>query len=96
MRWGTNVVSEIDLLVTDTYSFATTFTDPLDPLDPSATSDEAAGANGDSGGAAFTKIGGGWYLVGTLFAISQYTDQPASYIDLRQQTLRCRSLVLPS
>ena len=75
MRWGTNIVSEIDLVVTDTYSFATTFTDPLDP---SATSDEAAGANGDSGGAAFTKIGGSWYLAGTLFAISQYTDQPAS------------------
>jgi hypothetical protein len=78
MRWGTNIVSEIDLPVTDTYSFATTFTDPLDPLDPSATSDEAAGANGDSGGAAFTKIGGSWYLAGTLFAISLYTDQPAS------------------
>jgi hypothetical protein len=75
MRWGTNIVSEIDLLVTATQSFATTFTDPLDP---SATVDESAGANGDSGGAAFTKIGGTWYLVGTLFAISQYTDQPAS------------------
>jgi hypothetical protein len=75
MRWGTNIVSEIDLLVTDTYSFATTFTDPLDP---SATPDEAAGANGDSGGAAFTKIGDNWYLAGTLFAISQYPDQPAS------------------
>ncbi|MBW2540560.1 MAG: trypsin-like serine protease [Deltaproteobacteria bacterium] len=75
MRWGTNIVSATDLLVTDTYSFATTFTDPLDP---SATADESAGANGDSGGAAFTKIGDDWYLVGTLFAISQYTDQPAN------------------
>lgn len=75
MRWGTNLVSEIDLVVTNTYSFAMTFTDPTDP---SATSDEAAGANGDSGGAAFIKVGGTWYLAGTLFAISQYTDQPVN------------------
>ncbi len=78
MRWGTNLVSQIDLLVTNTYSFAMTFTDPNDPNDPSATSDEAAGANGDSGGAAFIKTAGAWYLAGTLFAISQYTDQPAN------------------
>jgi hypothetical protein len=75
MRWGTNVVSEVDLLVNSTYSFASTFSDPLDP---SATAHEAAGANGDSGGAAFIKVGGNWYLAGTLFAISLYTDQPAS------------------
>jgi hypothetical protein len=75
MRWGTNIVSEIDLLVTSTYSFSTTFTDPVDP---SATSDESAGANGDSGGAAFIKVGGNWYLAGILFAISQYVDQPAN------------------
>ena len=75
MRWGTNLVSEIDLLVNTTYSFAVTFTDPLDP---SATGDEAAGANGDSGGGAFSKLGGDWYLVGILFAISQYTDQPST------------------
>ena len=73
MRWGTNIVSEINLLVGMTYSFAATFTHPLDP---SATNDEAAGANGDSGGAAFIKIGGDWYLAGTVFAISQYTGQP--------------------
>ena len=75
MRWGTNIVSDTDILVGDTYSFAMTFSDPLDP---SATADEAAGANGDSGGAAFIKVGGAWYLAGTLFAISQYTDQPAN------------------
>jgi hypothetical protein len=73
MRWGTNIVSEIDIWVDSTYSFAATFTDPLDP---SATADEAAGANGDSGGGAFIKIGGGWYLAGTIFAISQYIGQP--------------------
>jgi hypothetical protein len=75
MRWGTNIVSEIDVLVRATYSFAATFTDPLDP---SATADEAAGASGDSGGAAFIKIGGSWYLAGTIFAISQYTGQPST------------------
>jgi hypothetical protein len=75
MRWGTNIVSEIDLLVNTTYSFAATFTDPLDP---SATANEAAGAGGDSGGAAFIKVGGAWYLAGTIFSISQYTDQPST------------------
>ena len=75
MRWGTNIVSEIDVLVDTTYSFAATFTDPLDP---SATDDEAAGANGDSGGGAFIKIGSDWYLAGTIFAISLYTDQPST------------------
>jgi hypothetical protein len=73
MRWGTNIVSEIDILVDDTYSFAATFTDPLDP---SATGDEAAGANGDSGGGVFIKVGGDWYLAGIIFSISQYVDQP--------------------
>ena len=75
MRWGTNIVSEIDVLVDTTYSFAATFSDPLDP---SATADEAAGANGDSGGAAFIKVGGDWYLAGTIFAISQYEGQPST------------------
>lgn len=75
MRWGRNTVSEVDVLVGATHSFAATFTDPLDP---SAGVDEAAGANGDSGGAAFIKIGGEWYLAGTVFAISQYTDQPST------------------
>jgi hypothetical protein len=75
MRWGTNIVSEIDVLVDTTYSFAATFTDPLDP---SATGDEAAGANGDSGGAAFIKVGGDWYLAGTIFSISQYPGQPST------------------
>jgi hypothetical protein len=75
MRWGTNIVSEIDVLVDMTYSFAATFTDPLDP---SATADEAAGANGDSGGGAFIKVGGNWYLAGTIFSISQYIGQPST------------------
>jgi hypothetical protein len=75
MRWGTNIVSDVDILVDTTYSFAATFTDPLDP---SATADEAAGANGDSGGGAFIKIDGDWYLAGIIFSISQYIGQPST------------------
>ena len=75
MRWGTNIVSEIDIWVDTTYSLAATFTDPLNP---SATADETAAANGDSGGAVFTKVGGNWYLAGTLFSISQYDGQPST------------------
>ncbi len=75
MRWGTNFVSEVDLWVDTSYSFAATFSDPLDP---SATPDEAAGANGDSGGAAFIEIGGDWHLAGIIFSISQYVGQPSN------------------
>jgi hypothetical protein len=75
VRWGTNLVSEVNLWVDTTYSFAATFGDPLDP---SATTDEAAGANGDSGGGAFVKIGGNWYLAGIIFSISQYVGQPSN------------------
>jgi hypothetical protein len=74
MRWGTNQVADTLLMALDTQSFTTTFTDPADP---SATADEAAGANGDSGGAVFIKAGGVWYLVGTIFAISEYAGQPS-------------------
>jgi hypothetical protein len=73
MRWGTNIVSEIDIWVDTTYSLAATFTDPLDP---SATADEAAAANGDSGGAVFIKVGGNWYLAGTIYSVRQYDGQP--------------------
>jgi hypothetical protein len=73
-RWGTNQVADTLLMVLDTQSFTTTFTDPTDP---SATADEAAGANGDSGGAVFIKASGVWYLVGIIFAISEYTGQPS-------------------
>ena len=75
MRWGTNQVAETLLTVLDTQSFTTTFTDPADP---SATADEAAGANGDSGGAVFIKASGSWYLAGTIFAISEYEGQPSN------------------
>jgi hypothetical protein len=75
MRWGTNIVSEIDVLVDTTYSFAATFTDPVDP---SATSDEATAANGDSGGGVFIKVGGNWNLAGIMFTISQYDGQPSA------------------
>ena len=75
MRWGTNLVSEIDVVVDTTRSFAATFSDPLD-FD--ATADEAAGANGDSGGAVFIEVEGSWRLAGTIFAISQYAEQPST------------------
>jgi hypothetical protein len=75
MRWGTNEVADTLLTVLDTQSFSTTFTDPADP---NATADEAAGANGDSGGAVFIKASGAWYLTGTIFAISEYEGQPAN------------------
>jgi hypothetical protein len=75
MRWGTNLVSDIDLIVDSTRTFASTFSDPLDS---DATADEAAGANGDSGGAVFIDYAGYWRLAGIIFAISQYVDQPAT------------------
>ncbi len=75
MRWGTNEVADTLVTVLDTKSFSTRFTDPTDP---DATDDEATAANGDSGGAVFIKVNGIWYLVGSIFAISEYVDQPAN------------------
>jgi len=75
MRWGTNEVADTLVTVLDTQSFSATFTDPVAP---SATADEAAGADGDSGGAVFVKASGAWYLVGTIFAISEYEGQPSN------------------
>ncbi len=76
MRWGTNHVSDNSVFVSNlnTQAFATTFDDLSGP---SADDPEVQAATGDSGGAVFAKSGNNWLLVGTLFAIAPFVDQPA-------------------
>jgi hypothetical protein len=74
LRWGRNVVkhvgSDVPILGTTTRAFQVDF-------DQSGISHEAQGVPGDSGGAVFLKRGSQWELVGVLFAILVYTNQPA-------------------
>jgi hypothetical protein len=75
MRWGTNRIAAVDLLVQmgkgASRSFATIFDGGL------PTPHEAQAALGDSGGPVFAKNGDGeWELVGIMSTISQDQNQP--------------------
>jgi hypothetical protein len=70
MRWGTNVVAGSGT-AGYTEAFSTSFTDT------DGTTDEAQGANGDSGGPVFIKNGSVWELAGVMFAVAEYENQPA-------------------
>lgn len=72
LRWGTNQIDEIPAgRIRGTVSLTTLF-------DAGATTHEASGVNGDSGGALFVNNAGLWELAGILFAISPFTEQPAN------------------
>lgn len=71
LRWGRNHVEDYPPdPVLGTWSFATVF-------DEGVSEDEAQAVPGDSGGAAFTFDGSQWELVGVVYAIELYADQPA-------------------
>ncbi len=71
MRWGINVVSQNNFDTEagwgDVESFKTTFDDVLN---------EAHAVTGDSGGAAFQKIGLAWELSGIMHAVDLEDNQP--------------------
>lgn len=71
LRWGKNHVEDYPPApVLGTWSFSSFF-------DAGVSTDEAQGANGDSGGAAFAFDGSVWELVGVIYAIQEYVGQPA-------------------
>jgi len=75
IRWGTNQIAAVDLLVQmgkgASRAFATIFDGGL------PTPHEAQAALGDSGGAVFAKNGDGeWELVGIMSTVSQHQGQP--------------------
>jgi hypothetical protein len=73
VRWGTNVVDGAGMLA-NSAAIATVF-------DLGATPHEAQGAYGDSGGGVFAKNASDvWELVGIIFAIDEYEDQPYYYV----------------
>lgn len=71
MRWGTNVVAGTGGTVAYTQAFYTSFTDT------DGTTDEAQGANGDSGGPVFVENGSVWEVAGVMLAVAEYDGQPA-------------------
>lgn len=75
LRWGTNLVSNIDLDIVafgkTTRSFNTTFTQ-------SGTGSEGHATVGDSGGPVFTLKGTGWELAGVIWATNEFVGQPRS------------------
>jgi hypothetical protein len=83
-RWGRNIVTATDLDIvlagSTTRSFGVTF-DLVDGV-----SDEAQAVPGDSGGAVFIKRSGQWQLAGTLFATSDFENQPGSTAVFGQAT----------
>jgi hypothetical protein len=76
LRWGTNRVAGHDT-VPGQYNVVTeswyTF---FDESGPSYTTDEAQGAEGDSGGAVFAKQGGNWELAGIMHGINLWPGDP--------------------
>jgi hypothetical protein len=75
MRWGTAPVVQVGTALSlngyVTHGFATVFTNV------GTTAFPAQAALGDSGGAAFLNVNGTWMLVGVLFAVGEYSNQPA-------------------
>jgi hypothetical protein len=74
IRWGTNKISDEDVLVLGTQAFSVVF-DKLSPGQAQG-QHEADVVNGDSGGAAFTGSSTTAELIGILFARGVFTDQP--------------------
>ena len=71
-RWGTSLVHAYlhDQSVGFTDAFTTRFS-------IAKTAHEAHAAHGDSGGAAFARLGGRWQLVGIIMAVDGHPGQPA-------------------
>lgn len=72
-RWGTNRVDEVPAeMVRNLPVFTTMFNAGRQPRTPF----EAQGATADSGGGAFVKREGRWYLAGIAVATSNFPNQP--------------------
>jgi hypothetical protein len=73
MRWGRNLVEVVDGDIVATGWTTRYF--QVD-FDQSGVTYEAQGVPGDSGGAVFLKRGSQWELVGVMFVITIYDQQP--------------------
>jgi hypothetical protein len=75
MRWGTNRIAAVDLLIPTGTSTSRSFATQFDFGLP--TPHEAQAASGDSGGPVFAKNGEGeWELIGIMFTVAQRSKQP--------------------
>ena len=75
LRWGTNTVRTVGLIITVKQGNATSAFE-TDFSGGQATKHEAQVAVGDSGGGAFIKRGDTWELAGVLFAADRNPEQP--------------------
>lgn len=79
LRWGTNAISDDDVLIVDagtaTQSLATEF-DYSTPPPVLGSTHEAQAAIGDSGGPLWVDDGGTWKLAGVIFTVGHFTTQP--------------------
>jgi hypothetical protein len=76
-RWGTNRIEQANRDYSSSFANTRGFSMSFDPFD---TLHEAQVANGDSGGAVFTKPGNRWVLSGVLFSMAMFADQPEGSI----------------
>jgi hypothetical protein len=78
-RWGTNLVIAVgnDLTIGDPPDSATRAIEMLFD-ETGGTAHELQAVVGDSGGGCFAKRGGTWELVGVMFAILGFPNQPVS------------------
>lgn len=69
LRWGTNRVAEAEISLQPKFAATRAFATRFDvPGSPEATRHEAHAVRGDSGGAVFVDVNGGWELAGILIA----------------------------
>ena len=77
MRWGTNKIAAPTIPPLPPYPDTLTFrTDFTKIIGGGGTTNEAQGANSDSGGAVFIKNGTTWELAGVMIAIRTFVGQP--------------------
>ncbi len=83
IHWGQNLITGTGASVNDGYGTQTTswttFNDPAyAPEQSTVVTYEAQAEQGDSGGAVFYKRGLNWELTGMMYAVGNYTAQPAN------------------
>lgn len=76
-QWGENQIETIGEMINYGYGHVAGFTTQFNT---GAGPNEAQAASGDSGGAAFRQVAGGWQLAGLMVAVDHYENQPGAAV----------------